>query len=487
MSSSNVARSERMLKGMGDRVGLTEPGRQWLMAAIDPFHDTPLDVTGMPDSQTGNSVVQKVRQSITVSCPSGITTGTWGSYIYMLPWINDQGQVRTFTSSTMPLSANTIPHQNGLNGRKVDPITILSGPTGLVETSGWSDPFQSGAIGLDPTLYTQSALNLNENFTDGDYRVIGSGFEVINTSPELYQSGLTTVWRSPVPSFNTKTTYNHFIYKDTGAGATWISSISSSGLLIERPPNTLAQADIMPDTKKWKAKDGAYVVGRFNDLETSTQDHGWTQPIIGYTANETTLQLPVSYAQPQIISGAPGYPDDKLPAIYAQRYFNWSNMDISGCFLTGLAPETSYTITWIIYIERFPTQQQANLIVLANPSPCLDPIALEMYKCIVQHLPAGVPQYENGLGDWFRDAVSSVAEVVSPVLSVIPHPYAQAAAGVAKAFIKKEPAQNYSPHPAAAEPRKVKQLEKKEKKEQKEIKQLKKAVMPQKKKAGKRK
>jgi len=48
-------------------------------------------------------------------------------------------------------------------------------------------------------------------------------------------------------------------------------------------------------------------------------------------------------------------------------------------------------------------------------------------------MPVGVPVSENGLGDWFADAVSTVADYVSPVLSAIPHPGTMAAGAALRA------------------------------------------------------
>lgn len=481
-----MSRSEKMLKGMGDKLGLTDAGREFLIVSIDPFHDTPTNCTGIPNLQTGNSVTQTVKLATQISCPAGITDGTWDCYVYMMPWMTDEAQFRLFTQTVFDYSANACYTTNGTNStRRVDPITILSGPTSTVVSSGWSDPFQSGTTG--GTGFRQDWISLNENFTDGDYRVISQGFEVINTTPDLYAGGLCTTWRSPVPSMDTKTTYNHTLIKDPGPTAVVYGSCAASALVIERLPNSIAQALQMPDTRQWKAKDGAYVVGRFNNLdENTTQDHGWTQPIIAYTANETGTTFPAAVPIPNDFISNTILPTAYLPRPLAQRYVTWTNMDAGGAFFTGLSLQTTLTIKWTIVIERFPSQQQANLVVLAKPTPAYDPVALEMYKCIVQNLPTGVPQYENGLGDWFRDAVSTVAEVVSPVLSVIPHPYAQAASQVAKGFIKKEPMNNYDPKPSAK--KEMALIKQEVKQEKKEIKKVKHAVKPQlRKKAGKKK
>jgi len=108
---------------------------------------------------------------------------------------------------------------------------------------------------------------------------------------------------------------------------------------------------------------------------------------------------------------------------------------MSGAYFTGLSNSTTLTVNYIVYIERFPTQDDLDLIVSAKRSPEYDIKALEAYSIISQSLPVAVPFDENGLGDWFKSAVNAASEYISPVLKMIPHPYAQLGAqaiGVAK-------------------------------------------------------
>jgi len=118
-------------------------------------------------------------------------------------------------------------------------------------------------------------------------------------------------------------------------------------------------------------------------------------------------------------------------------------------------------------------------------------------------LPVGVMQKENGLGDWFRDAVSTVSEIVSPVMSMIPHPAAQAIGKVAGVVGNLSRRENESPYvsekaekdfikPIKQQLKAIEYKPEKKKTEKKEIKReirkdLKKAVAPQHKQKAKRK
>lgn len=129
------------------------------------------------------------------------------------------------------------------------------------------------------------------------------------------------------------------------------------------------------------------------------------------------------------------------------------NFNHSGAYFTGLSPTTTLQLNAIYYIERFPSQQESDLVVLARHSCREDKIAMELYAQIIREMPVGVPQRMNGLGEWFADAVSSASDFIAPVLSAIPIPQAQVAAmavksagGIAKAIMgkKEAPGQTYS-------------------------------------------
>jgi len=103
----------------------------------------------------------------------------------------------------------------------------------------------------------------------------------------------------------------------------------------------------------------------------------------------------------------------------------WTEFDISGSYFTGLSLQTTLTVNWNVYVERFPTQLDIDLVLLAAPSPPYDIQALEFISECMRLLPPGVMVAENGLGDWFADVLQTGADYVAPLLANVPHPYAQ--------------------------------------------------------------
>jgi hypothetical protein len=189
------------------------------------------------------------------------------------------------------------------------------------------------------------------------------------------------------------------------------------------PPPTIAAAQLFAGTKAWAAELGSYNVAVFNTPDVPAQGVNFTQPLIYNTSQtDSTVYFPLTTR-----SNAPNTTGPSGRALSPSVY--WTEFDMSGSFFTGLSASTTLTVNYIVYIERFPTQDDLDLIVSAKRSPEYDIRALEAYSVISQSLPVAVPFNENGLGDWFKSAVS----MASNILPMIPHPIAQGLGIAAKA------------------------------------------------------
>lgn len=454
-----MARSVKLLDRIARQDHISEDAKQWLIMTLDPFHDAPVNCVGVPDSTTGDSVTQFIKNSINVSAPSG-TTGLWDCHMVMTPFFANSASPILFTNADSINNNLPLAMESTTLTRPIAPVTIVAYPSG--DTSGYSDPFRGGPIG-GPGFET-TLLNLNANFTNGDYRVVSMGFEVLNTTNELNVQGLTTVYRTPVPSRETNTVKTTVLLNS-------MNEVVTHGdiqyLPMDNIPTDQSSALLLPNTKQWKAAEGSYQVARLNTNDSFVCNESWLQPM--FTTEVQTTGGSNVYHVPLLLSSTFGITTStNLPAT---RPFTWANMDISGCFFTGLSPQTTLTVNWNICIERFPAIIETDLIVLAKPSPCFCPMAFELYKAIVQEMPVGVMQKENGLGDWFRDAIDTAAEYIQPIAAMIPHPAAQAISMGAAIYNKKRQ-ENNSPMIVSAQQEKqflqpvmkkaVKKAEKKE-------------------------
>jgi hypothetical protein len=149
-SRTSVRAIDAMLDRMVDSRVITPEGRQWLVAALDPFHDTDVDCSGYPDINVAPCVVQLVKVSTQISKPAAVSSGTWDCNLVLLPWFTstELGSV-TLTGNFMTVLVTPITDVGG--------VLVLSGATGT---------------SLDLTDNVESSLSISDSYFKGASRVI---------------------------------------------------------------------------------------------------------------------------------------------------------------------------------------------------------------------------------------------------------------------------------------------------------------------------
>jgi hypothetical protein len=411
MAEQQVIKSERKLRGIVLREGGTEDGYNWLESALDPFHDKTVPLRGYPDTQTSSSVVQLVKQSLTVTSPPG-TVANWDCHIASLPVVSGG------TAKNSPfLRVSQILDSSGRATNIINAVGSTGFPTtpymGLQVLSGPSGSSLDVSFPSFPSLSQAQNLILPNQYWSDAARVIGIGFEVTNVTAPLTVQGAVTVYRLPVNPYNTCSTINYVPNAPAVVTPNSLSAVYQPSI-----PSTTAGALLLYGSKQWKAADGCYCVNTFNTQEISENCANSIQPIVYLnTVNDSQVFMPTP---PVAFSPGAGQ-------FVAFDTSFWANINIAGAFFTGLSPSTTLIINYNIYIERFPSTLGGDLTVMAQPSPGYDPTVLELYAKAVRELPVGVPVCENDLGDWFSSAVSAVSDAASsfsrfaaPVMSVIP-------------------------------------------------------------------
>jgi hypothetical protein len=208
-----VDRGTKLLEKIRSRTGMSEDGMNWLIAVLDPQHDERLECNGYPDRQTGPSVIQVIKQSFDLAIPSVYTAGgtltpTWGFHIYnddyLCPdlYFNASG----VAVENQNLKEDQTATPNGyLNVGSLNCIafnqTVSMGNeiTVLPPAIGAGKPFALLGPGAADT-------SLQSSFLKGKLRKIAEGFEVCNTTAELYRGGSVAVYEQPC-SKNDHTAY----------------------------------------------------------------------------------------------------------------------------------------------------------------------------------------------------------------------------------------------------------------------------------------
>lgn len=393
-----MIRGDRIIESLANNNIITPEGAEWIKAALDPFHDTDVNCKGFPDIVVSPSVVQLVKVTASISCPSAITTGTWDVNIFQLPW---------FTTEPVDLWTKT----NQVIYSPVNASITLGGITAVAVQSGTST-----AYGVAGTHFL-TPLSVADSYFDGPARVIAGGMEIVNTTAELNLQGLVTVYRQPLATPLAQEGW----CISSPAGATPILG-SFTGPSISYWPSTQANAMLLTGSRQWAAKEGNYSVFSLNSMTLPVSGENYIQPVM------MTDEVNGGTATSALTPAATGSGPYTFEPMALQPY------NMSGAFYTGLSLSTTLQITMNLFIERFPDPTEADLAPLAKPSPGFDPECLKLYSLALCNLPPGVMVKDNGLGDWFMDTVGKVASFAAPVLKSIPLPMTQMAGMAAEAF-----------------------------------------------------
>jgi len=385
MTNRELRRIDAALDKLERNSSLTSDGRNWLVSACDPFHDFDIAISGYPDVLTAATVVQLVKQQLQITVPTtggGIVTSgsNWDCSIALFPnvapgFINQSSIVTANGGVTATTSGNGFLYGGLVSG---------AGPQG-----GAMWPNGPGTGGINPSAsYQQLSPNA---YIKGQGRVIGMGFEVVNTTAEINKQGQVTAWRMPTKWTPSQFAFTYLTTPNVNATFTY---------MVERlPPATIAQAQLLFGSRSWAAAEGAYVVSRQNSTENSALIPTFFPA--GFVLGDYQNGVADTMFGP-----GPGVVNQS--ASVTSDYF--LPFDISGVHFTGLSYNTTLTVNVRWYIERIPGPMEADLVVMATPSACFDPIALELYCRAMGEMPPGVMLKENFLGEWFSNALSKVSE-----------------------------------------------------------------------------
>jgi hypothetical protein len=359
---------------------LTKDGRAWLTLACDPFHDTDIQLAGYPDVLTAATVVQLVKQQIQIVAPTAAPVNlaagaNWDCSVVMFP-----------NFALQPFGFESAVSATGQ-------ITPGSGGSGF-QTGGLTISASAQGNNLWPTT---SSINVLANFqslnpigyVNGQGRCIGMGFEVVNTTSELNKQGQVTAWRIP-----TKWT-DSYLYNTVATTPAVTEQIAFTHNRL--PPANIANAQLLFGSRSWAAAEGAYVVSRQNDTENLALLPAFRNS--AYFLGDVRDGFADTIFTGTTVGVNPGFGSDY-----------YAPFDISGVHFTGLSFSTTLTVNVRWIFERLPGPLELDLVVLATPSACYDPIALELYCQCMRDMPPGVMLKENPLGEWFANALSKVAD-----------------------------------------------------------------------------
>lgn len=446
----DIVRSKDPMRSLCQERLITPEACDWVKFALDPFHDQELDnLRGYPDVATEPTVVVKIRQAKTVSAPPGLPEGaTWDCHMVLSP-IDYAPRSYNYGVRAEPLgdqtdTTNSAAAAGGLviNALGPDGYTNEVGRIdGLAINSVPSDAADGGNYTYTPGHMPKAAhsgyqiQNISlDNYLDyedtdyGVYRLVYSGFEVVNTTAQIKKQGAVTVYE-----------YGNSFEMGASVPQQHASQYSPTGYYnptnwFRSPPNTIAEAKIMPGSHSWAAQDGCYNTAKFqtenpfqgltsrpwvvcqNESKPGSDSGYFTtipvgQPSVPASAGSIAStpflakQLNTLATDP-MVNGAPG------PA-------HFSRMNTTGAYFTGLSAETTLFVTWRVGIERLPAANKPAFLALSQPSATFDPNALILYNMVANVLPPGCPQGYNDAGKWFSWIANAAKNSIPTVYPIV--------------------------------------------------------------------
>lgn len=372
---------------------LTPDGKEWLTLALDPFHDYSHQVAGYPDADCSQTVVSCYQYQAEVAKPNNVEAGkTWDAHIFNLPITrpDDYGVFNMDAQWNKLFEPNPV-----INNYQTGPLNITTNAAGKALS-----PIIPNNV--DPPTTTTLPVVDTLDLCTGLSRVIGMGFEITNTTAEIYKQGTITAYRMPQQG-------NQFQMAVTNNALTFIAP--STGVMWREPPGTVAEANLLKGTRTWGASEGAYATCMQNSIQNQLSMATSKQVVFADISAPGAASIARS-SYWQTVGAAATAPNASTIAYPVNQTIPF---DTTGIFLTGLSEQSTLCVKLRVYVERAPTWTEPSLAVLASPSAGYDVNALELYAAAVNMLPVAVKVGENAKGDWWRAVLSVLRTAAAPI------------------------------------------------------------------------
>lgn len=376
------------LTAMVDKGSLTPDGRDWLTCALDPYHDFNHTLAGYPDAAVSQTVVSCYQYQTTVTAPEA--GNEWDAHIFSLPLANTQ----TYKCQTLSATWTTATDANPLVHQLLGPLNII--------TNTKDSPIVP-RIPVSATMATKCLPGLGvEEACSGVSRIIAIGFEVHNTTADIYKQGAVCTYRMPSAPGQNQVGYQN----NAGPPATSYGAVS--GKAFPQPPPTQGDAMRLKTARTWDAREGVYATCFQSSVDNPLVQMSNQQ--IMFIAEPDTGLASTAWTSP--IAPVPAGAANN--AVFVPTPTKTTPFDVTGAFFTGLSAQSSLVVKLRLYVERAPGWNLPDLAPLASPSAGYDIHALELYAQAINALPAAVKVSENAAGDWWRAVVSVLKHVAGP-------------------------------------------------------------------------
>lgn len=391
-------RDTESLKAELLRRGVLPSSLDYALMAVDPFHDTPLNICPAPSSEDGKAVVYDVRKDFQLGNSSA--GGLWDAHVAWVP----RGTLSLTTSSYT--NRATFTSSIGAAGGSVG--AVVAG--GCSNTGAAHMPLivainnNTGGNMFNPNADATGVANLLVCDVDdvlpedgSPIRFIGGAIEVHNTTPELYRGGTITTYKQKfVPSEQTMVAVN--------------SAQTSPPFQVEMfptPPCSEAEARQLGGIS-WEAGKGALIPIPL-DVD-SFRSRRWTNGYVVHVPSSTDTSTTGPYrCYADTILGTFVNGSSSAPIPAAQSFMNYGSNQV-GAILTGLNPQATFTISVRLFFEAYP-RPGSSMYPLAAPTPPYDGALVQALAGMFSEMQPAYPVGMNARGGFFRSVLAGLRSV----------------------------------------------------------------------------
>lgn len=363
---------------------LTTSTNNALSLVTDPYHDYNLRATGYPDGHASISAVRRFTSRSTISCPFILQDGDkWFFHVYTTP-LHANARLAAYTITGNQLTtSDTVPTSQYIGPVNVAYFLIRNNL--VVQTV-------IKPLGPDvTTLVDRRTLR----------RTVSLGFEIHNTTAELYKSGSLTIYRAP----STNSSTDLWIKSSSDVGPSYypyhINNIASL-------PQNISAANLLPNSRTWDAAKGAYCVA----LPTPVN------PFSNVMCNN--ILLDVDGSQWGLHPAATTDSDRTL--------ITYSPLACVGVYSSQYADNNqTFSLDMRQITELMPSPQDTINLQFASTAPTCDREFLKLYSMMFNQIPPGTHVNKNASGDWFRSIIRIAKDAIPLIMGMLPHPALKAA------------------------------------------------------------
>lgn len=346
-----------------------------LSLVTDPYHDYNLRATGFPDGNVTISAIKRIQGRLSITCP--FTLGmdeSWDFHVFNTPF-----HYKTYAADAT-LIANFLSVNNPLTAANLGPVNVF-----YRQYDSLGNVINSRIYSLGNDAAQASPENSKQ------VRTVSLGFEIHNTTAELYKSGSITVYRTPV------------VFNDVHLSIQFQSVTKPfSAKLLGSIPVSLDAINLLPNSRTWEASAGAYIIG---------------------------LPAPNNILSPYIPSNVllqGGLLPTNFNLLYTEATSSVAQQSYSPLACGGAMSSRfkdsnqTFMLDFRQILEEVPNSLDTTTLAYATTAPALDKAFMKLYKAMFNQIPPGVPVSFNSAGDWFRSIIRIVKDTLPILVPVLP-------------------------------------------------------------------